>query len=107
MMGGRQAGPWPGHGPFSHLPPWERPGWVYGRGACWRFINPWPQSGDGYPPAGQAMSGYSYPPAGYPGYPQSSGELTEEEEERMLKEELSELEERVAELTKRLGEPGR
>ncbi|ADV65388.1 DUF5320 domain-containing protein [Desulfurococcus mucosus] len=20
--------PYPGNGPFSHLPPWERPGWV-------------------------------------------------------------------------------
>ncbi|WP_434731966.1 hypothetical protein WLZ34_07105 [Thermogladius sp. KZ2Tp1] len=20
-------GPWPGHGPWSHLPPWMRPGW--------------------------------------------------------------------------------
>jgi hypothetical protein len=29
------AGPWPGRGPFSNLPPWERPGWLYGRGACW------------------------------------------------------------------------
>jgi len=23
-------GPWPGHGPFSYLPPWERPGRVLG-----------------------------------------------------------------------------
>ncbi|AMD30245.1 DUF5320 domain-containing protein [Acidilobus sp. 7A] len=23
------AGPWPGHGPFAYLPPWERPGWTY------------------------------------------------------------------------------
>jgi len=21
---------WPGRGPFSHLPPWQRPGWKYG-----------------------------------------------------------------------------
>lgn len=28
-------GPWPGRGPFSYLPPWQRPGWLYGRGACW------------------------------------------------------------------------
>jgi hypothetical protein len=34
---GGWLGPWPGRGPFSDLPPWERPGWVYGRGACWRF----------------------------------------------------------------------
>jgi len=31
--GGR--GRWPGNGPFSHLPPWERPGWLYGPGSCW------------------------------------------------------------------------
>ena len=35
-----RAGPWPGRGPFSHLPPWERPGWLYGRGACWWLFNP-------------------------------------------------------------------
>ena len=34
------AGPWPGRGPFSHLPPWERPGWLYGRGACWYMYGP-------------------------------------------------------------------
>ncbi len=22
---------YPGFGPWSHLPPWERPGWKYGR----------------------------------------------------------------------------
>jgi len=32
----RGWGPWPDHGPFSHLPPWERPGWVL-RGRCWPF----------------------------------------------------------------------
>ncbi|RLI60920.1 MAG: hypothetical protein DRO93_05775 [Candidatus Thorarchaeota archaeon] len=32
-----QGGPglWPGNGPFRHLPPWERPGWLYGPGSCW------------------------------------------------------------------------
>jgi hypothetical protein len=35
------AGPWPGRGPFSHLPPWERPGWLYGRGACWYTYGPY------------------------------------------------------------------
>ena len=28
---------WQGRGPFSDLPPWQRPGWLYGRGACWRI----------------------------------------------------------------------
>jgi len=31
---------WPGNGPWSDLPPWERPGWLFGRGWCWQyFIN--------------------------------------------------------------------
>lgn len=31
-------GPWPGRGPFSHLPSWQRPRWVYGPGSCiWLF----------------------------------------------------------------------
>jgi hypothetical protein len=28
------TGPWPGRGPYSNLPPWQRPGWLYGKGAC-------------------------------------------------------------------------
>jgi hypothetical protein len=35
------AGPWPGRGPYSNLPPWERPGWLYGRGACWYMYGPY------------------------------------------------------------------
>jgi hypothetical protein len=31
---------WPGRGPFSDLPPWERPGWRNGRGACWHWNVP-------------------------------------------------------------------
>jgi hypothetical protein len=37
---GGGAGPWPGRGPFSYLPPWQRPGWLYGRGACWWLYGP-------------------------------------------------------------------
>jgi hypothetical protein len=33
--------PWPGRGPFSYLPPMQRPGWLYGRGACWRLFTPY------------------------------------------------------------------
>jgi len=33
-----KPGIWPGFGPFSHLPPWERPGWLFGRGACWAYL---------------------------------------------------------------------
>ena len=28
------GGIWPGRGPWRHLPPWLRPGWVLGRGWC-------------------------------------------------------------------------
>jgi hypothetical protein len=37
------TGPWPGRGPFSDLPPWQRPGWVYGGrgfGRGWWWANP-------------------------------------------------------------------
>jgi hypothetical protein len=29
---GRGRGRYPGNGPFRNLPPWERPGWLYGYG---------------------------------------------------------------------------
>jgi|YelNatPaOPRAMG01_1025707.scaffolds.fasta_scaffold43218_2 hypothetical protein len=32
---------WPGRGPFRYLPPWMRPGWLYGRGACWWLFRPY------------------------------------------------------------------
>jgi len=35
---GRGYGMWPGRGPFSYLPPWQRPGWLFGRGACWWLL---------------------------------------------------------------------
>jgi len=35
------TGSWPGRGPYSNLPPWERPGWLYGRGACWYIHSPY------------------------------------------------------------------
>lgn len=41
---GGWCGAWPGRGPFSDLPPWERPGWIYGRGACLRFGSPYLQN---------------------------------------------------------------
>ncbi|MGB9717552.1 MAG: hypothetical protein ACPL4E_03805 [Thermoproteota archaeon] len=47
-----RRGPWPGGGPFSFLPPWQRPGWWwFGRGACWWLFNPY-----------TAVTPYYYPP---------------------------------------------
>jgi len=47
---------YPGRGPFSHLPPWQRPGWAYrGRGyGCARF--------PGLPRGWWADPAYAYPP---------------------------------------------
>ncbi|MFX1475595.1 MAG: zinc-ribbon domain-containing protein [Promethearchaeota archaeon] len=53
----RNQGPWPGNGPFSHLPPWERPGWKYGPGSCWTLY----QRGQIQPPPQEAES--EFPPA--------------------------------------------
>jgi len=35
----RWVGSWTGRGPFSYLPPWHRPGWLFGRGMCRPFFN--------------------------------------------------------------------
>jgi hypothetical protein len=43
MRNGRGMGNYPGNGPFSHLPPWQRPGYLYGRGAC-RYLYTAPYS---------------------------------------------------------------
>ena len=45
--GGRR-GSYPGRGPFNHLPPWQRPGWLYGPGSCW-WLYGGPVSTTGYP----------------------------------------------------------
>ena len=90
-MGWRGRGRWPGYGPFSNLPPWERPGWLYGRGACqWLYPYP-PRTRLGYPTA--------------PTPQDESGLLEEqktllEEQVRATQEELARIEERLKELKK-------
>ncbi|MGQ9514487.1 MAG: hypothetical protein ACUVTL_05495 [Thermoproteota archaeon] len=59
---GRWIGLWPGRGPFSYLPPWQRPGWLYGRGACWWLFNPYVY---GYPGYGSWSWRGAYPLFGY------------------------------------------
>ncbi len=34
------CGPYPGHGPWSHLPPYKRPGWWF-RGRCYWWAHPY------------------------------------------------------------------
>jgi hypothetical protein len=93
-MGWRGRSRWPGHGPYSDLPPWERPGWLYGRGACWRY------------PALSARTGSL--PRYYPSTttPQEEADLLGahktalEEDLKAIQEELSRTEDRLKELKK-------
>jgi len=83
-------GQWPGRGPFSDLPPWQRPGWMFGFGrgfgrglgrgfgrgfglggnpyVCARF--PWLPRGWWANPGiyGPPSYGYGYPEYGHPSY---------------------------------------
>ena len=83
-------GPWPGRGPFSHLPPWERPGWLYGKGACWWALSrggpytPWPSAGYGAPSPMRVEDEIA----------------ALEESKRNLQEELKGIEARIEELQK-------
>ena len=62
-------GPWPGRGPFSYLPPWQRPEWLFGKASCWWLFNPYLYGYQGY----DAWSGYRVstfgPWSSYGGYP--------------------------------------
>lgn len=42
--------PYPGRGPWAHLPPWERPGWWYGKWRCWYWLAPYWRRPVPYPP---------------------------------------------------------
>ncbi len=81
---GRGQGTWPGNGPFRHLPPWERPGWVYGRGACWYGL---------YPTA----TGTS------PLTAQTESQILQSQRQ-LLEDQLKSLQERLVEIEKRLTE---
>ena len=78
---------YPGHGPWSDLPPWERPGWKFGRGRgrgwCWWYLSQYPE----YPP--------EFPPEYAP---------TREEEIRMLEDYARYLEEELERIKRRLRE---
>lgn len=98
-------GVWPGRGPFSYLPPWQRPGWLFGRG-FWR----WP----GYPYGPWACARFpwlprrwwAYPQYGLPyygGYLWSAAALEEykkalEAEKARIEQEISNVEARMKEL---------
>ncbi len=70
---------YPGFGPWSHLPPWERPGWKFGRGRCWWLL-------------------------ANPEYTEQYFALSKEEELRMLEEMERYLEEELRMIRRRIEE---
>jgi hypothetical protein len=101
--GGRGGwwGPWPGRGPFSHLPPWERPGWLYGRGACWWAMSRgWPYGSPYAWPYGSSYPSYPAPGYGFRPIPIEDEIAALEESKKNLQEELKGIEARVQELQK-------
>jgi hypothetical protein len=86
-------GPWSGRGPFSHLPPWERPGWMLGKGACWRARY------EGYP---SIFRPNWYQTSPYAPLRREDEMTALEESKKDLEEELKGVEARIEELKKSL-----
>ncbi len=80
----RGATNWPGAGPYSHLPPWQRPGWLYGRGFCRQLY-------------------YTQPPIQAPITPQDEKAILTEQKE-IMQEQLKTLQERLDQIQTRLNE---
>jgi hypothetical protein len=113
--GGRGRGNrmWPGNGPFSNLPPWQRPGWVYGGGynvagydpsTCRRF--PWlPRWWWANP---EYTNPYPAPSAGgqvqQPYWPPYQGEMPIEQEREYLETIVQDMENQLESINKRLQE---
>jgi hypothetical protein len=100
MRRGGRYGRYPGNGPFRDLPPWQRPGWIYGGGAGWgRYYTDDPTKCARFPwlprwwwsnPENSSQFPISQPPA-----PQ---------EREFLEEQKTFLENNIAEIKKRLEE---
>jgi len=93
-------GPWPGRGPFSYLPPWQRPGWLFGRGACWWLSGQpaWYGQYARYPPTYPSPY-FSRSPYWYHATPSLEDEIAAlEESKKELEEELRGVEARIEEL---------
>jgi hypothetical protein len=88
--GGGWVGLWPGRGPFSHLPPWQRPGWLYGRGACWWLSAPYVQTTAPKDPA-------VVPPA-YTTVPKDQEKAMLETQAKWLEQTLEQIRKRLEEL---------
>lgn len=100
-MGWGGRGRWPGHGPFSYLPPWQRPGWVYGRGACWWLPASYLQTA--IPPTVPEPTSVPQMVPATPFMPA----LTKEQEVQVLEQQMGFLQSRLDAIKNRLEELGR
>ena len=91
---GGQSGSWPGRGPFSYLPPWQRPGWLYGRGACWSLLDPKVQS-----TIQQAQPATIQPPL-VPTFTREQEQEMLDQQEKILKAQLDAISKRLEDLSK-------
>jgi hypothetical protein len=90
---------WPGRGPFSHLPPWQRPGRAYGGRGYGRGWNVDPRVCGRFPGLPRwwwADPAYTYPPPA----PTPQNELGEEK--ASVEQEISDIETRIKELKSKL-----
>ena len=102
--GGGWSGPWPGRGPFSYLPPWQRPGWLYGRGACWWLFATYLRGvAPGVPPAEAPTTPIVPTVPATPFVPA----FTKEQERQMLEQQVKALEAQLDAIRKRLEELSR
>ena len=94
--GGIGRGLWSGHGPFRNLPPWQRPGWLYGRGACW-WLYPYYTSTEPATPAKTLV-----PPV--PPFTPLIPRFTKEQETQILKQQMTVLQAQLDAIKNRLTE---
>jgi hypothetical protein len=85
---------WPGRGPFSYLPPWQRPGWLYGRGACWWL----------YGPSYRAYSPDALPSRFLPVLKPEDEVALLGEQEKVIEEQLKDMQEVLKKIQERLNE---
>lgn len=97
---GRSRGRYPGRGPFSNLPPWERPGWIYGYGR-----------GSGYPASTvdpTVCQRFPWLPRWWWADPDAASRAvpfpSADEERRFLERQTKALQEEIGHMKKRLDE---
>ena len=92
-------GIWLGHGPFSDVPPWQRPGWLYGRGACWRLYPNYDSTGL-QDPDQAPVPPLAVPSPIIPRFTKEQETQILEQQRTMLQAQLDAIKNRLTELTK-------